>query len=162
MRSSLKFSTTLLVLFAHLLFSTQRIAAQPNSVQKNDIEAKRIGFITKELQLTSQEAEVFWPVYNRYHDELEILRKGRGTELMAARVNFDKYSDDDINKIITSEFDYRQKELDLQKKYDAEFKKVLPVKKVAKLYRAEQLFKIYLIKEGQQQKPPAQQSSPHN
>ena len=125
--------------------------AQPTQqAQKDDIDAQRIGFITKELQLTTQEAQVFWPVYNKYRTELETLRKNRSTELMAAKVNFDEYSNEEVNKIIENEFVYRQKELDLMKRYNEEFKKILPIKKVAKLYRADQLFKIYMIKDLKQ------------
>ena len=39
----------------------------------------------------------------------------------------------------------RQKELDLQKEYNEKFKAVLPIKKVAKLYAAEEQFKVVLI-----------------
>jgi hypothetical protein len=52
-----------------------------------------------------------------------------------------------VSKLIDSEFNSRQKEIEVQKKYNVEFKKVLPVKKVAKLYRAEQQFKVNLIKD---------------
>jgi hypothetical protein len=54
-----------------------------------------------------------------------------------------------VIKLIDDELEYRQKELDLQRKYNPEFKKVLPVKKVAKFYRAEQQFKINLIRDMQ-------------
>jgi hypothetical protein len=42
---------------------------------------------------------------------------------------------------------YRQRELDVRKKYHAEFKGVLPVKKVALLYRAEDEFKASVLRE---------------
>ena len=38
-----------------------------------------------------------------------------------------------------------QKELDLQKEYNSKFKAVLPIKKVAKLYVAEEQFKMELL-----------------
>ncbi|MBX7141488.1 MAG: hypothetical protein K1X63_10460 [Chitinophagales bacterium] len=126
--------------------------AQPQG-KRDDIEAMRIGFITQQLDLTTDEAKVFWPVYNKYHDEMEVLRKDRATELLSAKVNFDSMTDDEASKLIDNEFNSRQKEIDIQRKYNVEFKKVLPVKKVAKLYRAEQLFKIKLISEMKQ--PPA-------
>src|SRR4030095_3650403 len=78
--------TVLFFLFLSWGFSS----AQPSpQEQKEDIDAQRIGFITKEMDLTTQEAEVFWPMYNKYRDELEALRKSRSTELMAAKMNFD-------------------------------------------------------------------------
>jgi len=127
--------------------------AQPTSQEKkDDIDAQRIGFITKELQLTPQEAQEFWPVYNKYRAEVEVLRKSRATELMSARINLNDYTDEQLNKVIENEFNFRQKELDLSRRYNEEYKKILTFKKVASLYRAEQLFKISLIKDMRQEK----------
>jgi hypothetical protein len=135
-----------LFFFLLLLVSNELFAQSSSTTQKEDIEAQRVGFITKELQLTAQEAEEFWPIYNKYRKELIPFRKGRSGMLMANKVNFDTMSDEELSKVIDNEFDFRQKELDLTRRYNAEFKKVLTIKKVAKLYRAEQLFKIYLLK----------------
>ena len=134
-----------------------------NTPQQKDIEARHIGFITNELQLTPEEAQTFWPVYNRYHGELETLRKKHATDLLAAKVNFDSYTDDQVSKLIDDEMNYRQSELDLQRKYSAAFKKVLPVKKVARFYRAEQQFKINLIrdlKQNSSEKQPPSEGKP--
>ncbi|OZA24427.1 MAG: hypothetical protein B7X86_08430 [Sphingobacteriales bacterium 17-39-43] len=42
------------------------------------IEAIKVAFITKKLDLTTEEAQKFWPVYNNYQKELmELMRKRR-------------------------------------------------------------------------------------
>lgn len=171
MNRTSKFKWALMLLFLGAFLSPGSAGAQNTPQQKEDIEANHIGFITKELQLTPEEAQTFWPVYNRYHGELETLRKKHTTELLGAKVNFDSFTDVQVSKLIDDEMDYRQKELDLQRKYSAEFKKVLPVKKVARFYRAEQQFKINLIRDmkqnntGQQPRSggtPRQKSNPPN
>jgi hypothetical protein len=122
--------------------------AQPESGERRDeIEAQRIAFITRELSLSPDEAKTFWPVYNQYREEQEIIRKNRTPELMSPRADYSRFSEAELNKFIQAELDYRQRELDLSKKYTEEFKRILPVKKVVQLYRAEQLFKVYLLKE---------------
>jgi hypothetical protein len=126
-----------------------RSYSQPQE-KREEIEAMRIGFITQQLDLTTDEAKVFWPVYNKYHSEIDALRKDRATELLSAKLNFESMSDEEVSKLIDNEFASRVKEIDIQRRYNAEFKKVLPVKKVAKLYRAEQLFKVKLISEMKQ------------
>lgn len=131
-----------------ILFSSTVLKAQPEvPPSRDDMEARRVGFLTTMLQLTPQEAQNFWPVYNKFQNEMEALRKDRAEELMSAKMNFNDYTDDQVNKLIDNEFDSRQKELDLARRYNVEFKKILPVKKVAKLYRAEQQFKISLLKD---------------
>jgi hypothetical protein len=123
--------------------------AQPPGAKKEKIDAMRVAFITQELDLTPQEAQSFWPVYNQFDNELDALRKARKNALMDARDNFDNMSDADMAKAIDAELNFQQQELDLRKRYVAEFKKVLPVKKVALLMRAEQRFKMKLLQEYQ-------------
>lgn len=126
------------------------VKAQPPGDKKEKIEAIKVGYITKQLELTSDEAKVFWPVYNQFDAEMEVIRKSRATEMMGAKINFDEMSDADVAKLIDNEMANQQKELDIRKKYNVEFKKVLPVKKVAKFWVAEQKFKLYLLEQLKQ------------
>src|SRR5678810_384108 len=115
----------------------------PPRPNREQVEAMKVGFLTKRLDLTSEEEKVFWPVYNKYQDELEALRKTR-RERMDPKV-FEQLSDKEIEKAVDAELVSRQNELDLLKKYHSQFKQVLPIKKVAKLYRAEEDFKRELL-----------------
>ena len=134
------FLLSFLVLFSAIVF------AQENKPPVRErLESLKVGFLTERLNLSAEEAKVFWPVYNKYQDELEQLRKSRRENLMNAKLNFDEMSDSEVEKTIDNELMYRQGELDVLKKYNPQFKKVLPVKKVAKLYKAEEDFKRKLI-----------------
>ncbi len=128
-----------------LLFVSTSVFTQPQRPVREKVETMKVGFITERLNLTVEEAKTFWPVYNQYQDELETLRKPRRENLMNAKKNFDEMSDKDIEKAVDSEIAFRQSELDLLKKYHPQFKKVLPIKKVAKLYRAEEDFKGKIV-----------------
>jgi Skp family chaperone for outer membrane proteins len=130
-----------------LLLLTLGLSATAQDGRKEKIEALKVGFITKELNLTTDEAQKFWPVFNQYEDELHKLRESRKSDLENLRDNFDKMSDADISKAIDNEINFQQQELDLRKKYVGEFRKVLPVKKVARLLKAEQQFKLKLLQE---------------
>jgi hypothetical protein len=119
--------------------------SQPQAPVREKVESMKVGFLTERLNLTSEEAKVFWPVYNKYEDELEVLRTSRRENLMNAKKNFDEMNDRDIEKAVDNEIAFRQNELDLLKKFHPQFKQVLPIKKVAKLYRAEEDFKRKLL-----------------
>jgi hypothetical protein len=108
--------------------------------QGKRIEAMRIAFITQRLNLTSEEAQQFWPVFNQFTEKMQQI-KGPKTE-----TTLDDVSDADAEKMILAEFDKEAKELELKKEYYQKLKKVLPVRKVAKLYRAERDFKNELVK----------------
>ena len=113
--------------------------------RKEQIESMKIAFITKKLDLTPDEAKRFWPVYNQYTDELQGLRKDRRERNRDAREDFDKLGDKEVEKLVDDEIVFRQQEIDVIKKYHAQFKSVLPIKKVARLYRAEEEFKRELL-----------------
>lgn len=119
--------------------------AQKERPLRDKVETFKVGFLTERLKLTSDEAKIFWPVYNTYQDELEVLRKSRRENLINAKMNFDEMSDKEIEKTVDNDLVFRQNELDLLKKYHPQFKQVLPIKKVAKLYKAEEDFKSKLL-----------------
>ncbi len=126
-----------------------------NRQRKEKIDAMKIGFLTNHLDLTTDEAKAFWPVYNKYEDELDQLIKNRRENILSDQTNFDSMSDAQLEKLVDSEIIFHQSELDIQKKYHPQFKKVLPMKKVAKLYRAEEEFKkklLEMIREKRQER----------
>lgn len=129
------------------------IMAQPpgpdedNGPVKDWIKTKRIGFFTDRLSLTPAEAEKFWPVYNAYRTEIDDLRKQRNKNRKQTMLKLEELDDKTIEDELNEEFNFRQKELDIEKKYLAEWKKVLPMKKVALLLKTENDFKIWILKE---------------
>lgn len=148
MRTNLLFFKKFLLLTFILLISVAK--AQPGKgprmkEKQEDIESMKIAFITKKLSLTSEEAQVFWPIYNQYSDKLQEIRKKRRQDFKAAKENFDEMTDKEVEQAVDNEIVFRQKELDIQKEYHTKFKAVLPIKKVAKLYGAEEQFKRVLL-----------------
>ena len=113
--------------------------------RKENIETMKIAFLTRKLDLNPEEAKKFWPVYNGFTDETKKLRKNRRENVRDAREDFDKMNDKEVEKLIDGEIVFRQQELDVMKKYHGQFKEVLPMKKVALLYKAEEDFKKELL-----------------
>jgi hypothetical protein len=117
----------------------------PGMKRSEKIDALKAAFITKQVDLTPDEAEKFWPVYNQYQKEIEALNQNRMANTNNAKPDIDNMSDADVNKMIDNELAFEQQQLDIRKKYIAQFEKVLSVKKVAKLFQAEKDFKLYLL-----------------
>lgn len=137
----------ILCLFTTLLIAQPQRMRQGQGMEdrKENIEAMKIAFLTRKLDLTPEEAKKFWPVYNGFTDEIKKLREDRRGRMRDARDEFEKMNDKDVEKLIDGEIIFRQQELDVVKKYHGQFKEVLPMKKVALLYRAEEEFKKELI-----------------
>lgn len=121
-----------------------QLVAQPGS-KRDKIEALRVSFITREVNFTTQEAQLFWPLYNEYNDKMEFNRKSFRQQY-GPNKQLSLNTDKDAELYLIAELNLKQKELDLYKEYYEKFKKVLPVKKVALLRRAEEDFKKELIK----------------
>ena len=118
----------------------------PSEEKRKEIEAMKIAFLTRTMDLSPEEAQVFWPVYNQYQDELNKLREGHRKQMMMAPEDESKITDKEAEKQVDDFIVFRQQELDIMKKYHSKFKETLPVKKVAKLYRAEDEFKRDLLR----------------
>lgn len=87
-----------------------------------------MAFITKELNLSPEEAQKFWPVFNQYRNELRSI----ATE---------KRSNDHLEK--------QQKVLDVRKKYREDFSKVMNQDRANKVFGAEDEFKSLVRREFQ-------------
>ena len=115
------------------------LMAQDRRGHYERIEAIKVAFITKKLDLTTEEAQKFWPVYNNYQKELmELMRKRRED-----RQKTDIAPNDKIN----ADLNYESRILDLKKKYKKLYLKAIPADKVLLLYQAEREFREHLIKQ---------------
>lgn len=96
---------------------------QPSEKKVADIEALKVAFISKDLDLTPDEAQKFWPVYNQYSKELKATRIDNPDAL-----------------------DRDEKVLNLRKGYKEQFTKILGPQRVNKMYNAEGRFHALLFK----------------
>lgn len=147
----------LFFLFAFLSFAQVGWTQQNQEMRarKADIEAQKVSFITSELELTPQQAQDFWPLYNAYRSELQKLRKSVNQIYNPGRDADKDLSEKEWDEIIKREFAFERQKTDLEEKYYELYKTVLPVSKVAGFYTAERDFKRELLetlkeKRGQQ------------
>lgn len=115
------------------------------------VEALRIAYITERLKLTAEEAKTFWPVYNRMRAELTELRQRYKYVLKAEPEDLERKSEADSERMIADLSAFKQGQVDIYKKYNAEFRKIISAKRILLLYKAEEDFKRELIKRLQDQ-----------
>ncbi|HEY1039698.1 MAG TPA: hypothetical protein VGF30_09855 [Bacteroidia bacterium] len=114
--------------------------------RKEKVEALRVAYITKELDLTESEAQVFWPVYNEYQKKQDESRK-EFRQKYNKQTDYNFATDKEAEDYINADIQHKVQEAELLKTYYEKFKKVLPVKKVAKLKRAEESFRQEMLKQ---------------
>ena len=132
-----------------LLFITIGTFAQPRFREKREqIKSLKVAYITDELQLTTDEAAKFWPLYNAYDDKQKELRQDKLRSYMdRLDDNIDKMNDkeatDLLNKMESAEDELYQ----LRKKFVASLKGILSPVKIIKLKKAEEGFNRKLLKQ---------------
>ena len=110
----------------------------------------KIGFITETLELTSDEAEKFWPIYNLHQDKIYQWRSGENRKLrreMRSEKYFETLRNEDaeilLNKLLQMESDIQQE----QSAMFATLRTILPSKKLLKLYKAEHDFNRKILEQ---------------
>lgn len=93
------------------------------------IEALYIAYISRELKLTEEDAQKFWPVHGQFDEEMRSLRFVKMPEL-----------------------DRQQSILNIKKKYQDKFIKVLGSKRTDDFFRKDEEFRKKLVERLQEMK----------
>lgn len=122
--------------------------AQPGGGDKEEkserVQAAKVAYITNRLNLSTTQAQQFWPMYNEFEEARKKIRKQLRQLRIDNQVNTG--TDEQIKADIRKFFQLRQEELELEKQYAEKFLKVLTPKQVAEYYRAEREFTKMLLK----------------
>lgn len=133
------------LLILAVLFTLSAANAQPdNPKHRERIKALKIAYITEHVNLSAEQAEKFWPVYNMFESEMHNLHRGFMEKYRNDNPNTDRRT---AHEYIDANLDFQEQALELKKKYKDEFLKVISAQQVADLYRAERGFKEMLLKE---------------
>ena len=137
--------TTLIALLCPLFMFSQNILDK----KREKIEIEKIAYITKALNLSSEEAQVFWPLYNKYSDKKNEIDIKRMKEFAKVKDNRSSLTEKEIGSIINKQLKMEQEILDLKVNYNKEFQKVISNTQISKLYHAELEFRKNSLEEYQ-------------
>ena len=109
--------------------------------------AEKIAFLTLEVGLTPEEAQVFWPVYNQVEKEKDeaMFTMIHAYKEMSKAMD-EKKGEKEISALLDKYLDAQKKVNEVENGIAAKYKAVLPVEKVAKLYVAEEKFRRQQIR----------------
>ncbi len=134
----------ILFVLCFLGLSITMFGQQPSKdeIHEKVISAK-IAYFTQELSLTSEEAQAFWPIYNKWWDDRQSANSATRKALKSIKkLNKEgNYSEVEMKKLIKTYTSCMKNESDVYEVYIEEFYKILPVEKVAKIFVAEDGFR---------------------
>lgn len=133
---------TVLFLLCSLTFYSQE-------TKKEKIKALKIAYITKDLNLSSSEAEKFWPLYHSFDDKQYQLRmvKMRKVKRDLKSKPIENLSDAEANLLLNQIDDLEDEAYQNRKKLMAELRKIITPVKILKLKQAEDDFNKSLLKQ---------------
>ena len=118
---------TLMMIVACSLTGYVYAQDQPDPKEQEKIQALEIAFISRKLNLTTDEAQRFWPIYNEYKRDVRQV-------MIAQKNNSNRDIVDDEQKII-----------DVRKKYRDRFVGVIGQPRMNKFFQAEREFRGVLL-----------------
>ena len=118
------------ILYLSLIFAFFSATAQTddaattiqNPKKEEKIKALYVAYISQQLSLTADEAQKFWPVHAQYEAELKNINQGNAGEL-----------------------DRQQAVLNVKKKYQGSFNKILGTERSNNFYRQDAEFRKKLV-----------------
>lgn len=131
------------ILYISFVFAIFNASAQAdvtgmeqNSKKEEKIKALYVAYISQQLSLTADEAQKFWPVHAQYEAELK-----------------------NINQDNTAELDRQQAVLNVKKKYQGNFNRILGTERSNNFYRQDAEFRKKLVERLKQMRQQRQNNN---
>ncbi len=128
--------TAAIVLTAAPAFA-QESAADNMQILLDKIRADKKLMVAENMHLTDAEAKAFWPVYDKYQDELFLIRARTIKLLSDYADSYEKMSNSAAKRLLDEYITIQSLQLKLYQAYLPKFRKVLPDTKVARYYQIE-------------------------
>jgi Spy/CpxP family protein refolding chaperone len=140
-----------------IAFVSLNVIAQDGPIirkKKEQIKALKVAFITNELELTSDEATKFWPLFNTFEEKQQEIKKQKlkGYLKRVDNDSFDNLSEKDATTMLAQMESTEDELYQLKKKFMASLKGVISPIKILKLKKAEENFNRKLLQQYRDRK----------
>ena len=133
-----------LLSIAFLLITTIGFA-QPGGKMRERIKSQKIAFITERLNLTTEEAQEFWPIYNAFETKTERIRSQELRVIRQKMRQNPEMSNTEAEKILANLMDAEDRMYQAKVNLFNTLKDVLPAKKIIQLNAVEDEFNKKLL-----------------
>lgn len=136
-----------IILLVSAISAVALAQGRPDKAMLDRIHAEKIAFITSELELTPEEAQVFWPVYNQFETEQRQSNKQVREAQKAMQEALESGKNDSETKPLLDAWVAAKKaQKNFLVEHRAEFVKIIGENKTAKLFMAEENFRNQQIR----------------
>jgi len=135
----------ILILIVFLAYTSNFYAQRGSKHEK--VKSLKVAYITEQLDLTSVEAQAFWPIYNEHEKKRNELRKRERNDIHAKLRDANELSETEANKLLEVALSIKAEKEKLSRSFLKEINKVISSKKTILLLNAEDDFKKRLLRE---------------
>ena len=117
--------------------------------KREKVKALKVAYITEQLELTTDEAQKFWPIYNAFDENQAELRHEKMRSILDRFKpgNVEKLSEKDASNSLKKIKKIEEDLFNLKKKFIKDLQGVISAKKIIKLKKAEEDFNRELLKQ---------------
>ena len=139
-----------LITISVIMISCYTHTQSQNREAREKIQAARIALITERLELTPDQAEKFWPIYNEYNDK----RKDLARQYKAEKDNLDMNtaSEQEKKELLDLGLEIKEKSIALEKEYSDLLLEVISADQIIALRKAESDFRKMVLEQLQKRR----------
>jgi len=134
------------VLFAQAQGTAQSSPQTDKDIQllRQDVRSQKKQIVAANMQLTSAEAEKFWPVYDQYTADMTKLGDTRVALIKQYAQNYDSLTDAQANDLLQKWGALDESVVQLRLKYVPIFEKVVSAKKTALFFQIDKRLSLII------------------
>jgi len=143
----ISFSTVVLVIGLALIATVDPAQAQGEQyleLIRQDLTATKTAYMTEGMQLTTEQGDVFWPLYREYQGELAKLGDRRIANVKDYAKHFDAMTGEKAAEILKNSFKNRKDALSLLEKYSNKVSKELDPVTAARFVQVENTLNLLI------------------
>lgn len=111
---------------------------------KSNVQKESKNLIKHNLELTSEQAKVFWPIYDEYDQALAEVTNERLQNISDYMVNYKDLDSAKAESLLRKALELDQKKIDIQNEYYERFISVLPPTVVGKFFQLDQYIELLI------------------
>ena len=156
----MKKTLILIFLMASTIALAQNRADRGQRMDPERMKAAKIAFLTEKLDLNSETAQKFWPIYNEFEGykedaQKEFMKRAKeivgNEDLRNSMRNLENLNDDQARSMLKLMHERKEAEIQLERAYMDKFLEVLNPKQVLTVYQFDAEFRRTLMRRFSEQ-----------
>ncbi len=140
-------STAVLVVGLALIAAAVPAQAQGEQyleLMRQDLKTAKTAYMTEGMQLTTEQGDVFWPIYREYLGELAKVGDRRIANIKDYATHYQAMTDEKASEILKKSFKNRKDELGLLEKFSKKVAKALDPVTAARFVQVENTLNLLI------------------